>query len=179
MALLHVALRGLAEELGQRPGWQPQHDAVSVHTDIDWAATIAVFATVQAQLAEWASRAADDARRALTAIGADDLLTLVVHGDFHEGNVHYDSAGSTGLIDFGLTHVDSRPYELAIARTYRAPEVVEAYREELARSDWPLTELEEAAIDPIHHAFRIDMVAWQLDHGVRVGFYDTASLDPV
>jgi hypothetical protein len=91
--------------------------------------------------------------------------------------VHYDSAGLAGVIDFGLTHVDSRPYELAIARTYRAPEAVEAYREELASSGWPLTDVEEAAIEPIHHAFRIDMVAWQLDHGGRVGVYDTAMIE--
>lgn len=128
-------------------------------------------------LAEWAATAAADARRALIAIGADDLPTMVVHGDFHEGNVHYDRQELAGVIDFGLTHLDSRPYELAIARTYRAPEAVAAYREELARGDWPLTELEEASLEPINHAFRVDMVAWQLDHGRRVGAYDTEMVE--
>ena len=177
LALLHLALRGLEGHLGQRPGWQAQHTAVSVHTDINWDAALRRFARVHPRLADWAYSAAVDARRVLGAIGTDGLPTLVVHGDFHEGNVHYDRAGLAGVIDFGLTHVDSRPYELAIARTYRAPEAVDAYREALARSDWPLIDVEEAAIEPIHHAFRTDMVAWQLDHGGRVGVYDTAMIE--
>ena len=100
-----------------------------------------------------------------------------MHGDFAEWNVHYEGNRLAGIIDFGLTHLDSRPYELAIARTYRSPETIDAYREELAANGWPLTELEEACIEPIHHAFRVDMVAWQLDLGQRTGAYDFAMID--
>ena len=79
-------------------------------------------------------------------MGADDLPVMVVHGDFAEWNVHYDGDRLAGVIDFALTHVDSRPYELAIARAYRAPELVDAYRAELAACGWPLSELEESAL---------------------------------
>lgn len=62
---------------------------------------------------------------------------MVVHGEFHEQNVHYEHRRLAGVIDSGLTHLDSRPYELAIARTYRAPGTIAAYRGELARSGCP------------------------------------------
>lgn len=65
----------------------------------------------------------------------------------------------------GSPHLDSRPYELAIARTYRAPEVIDAYRDELTRHGWPLSALEEAALGPVYRAFRVDMVAWLMEHG--------------
>jgi hypothetical protein len=73
--------------------------------------------------------------------------------------VHYRYGRLAGVIDFGLTHQDSRPYELAIARTYRALETADAYRGELVRSGWPLSVLEEAAIRPLYHAFRLDTAA--------------------
>jgi homoserine kinase type II len=105
------------------------------------------------------------------------LPVTVVHGDFAQWNVHYERGRLAGIIDFGLTHLDSRPYELAVARTYRSPETTGAYREELARGGWPLSALEEAAIEPINHAFRVDMAAWQMDHGRRTGDYDLAMIE--
>ncbi len=101
----------------------------------------------------------------------------MIHGDFAEWNVHYQNGELAGVVDFGLTHVDSRPYELAIARTWRSPETIDAYRETLAREGWALTELEEAAIGPINRAFRVDMVAWELDQGRRTGEYDVAMIE--
>ena len=59
---------------------------------------------------------------------------MVVHGDFAEGNVHYDGGRLAGAIGFGLTRLDSRPGEPAIARTCRAPEAAGPYRAELART---------------------------------------------
>jgi len=105
------------------------------------------------------------------------LPVTVVHGDFHEQNVHYEHGRLAGVIDFALTHLDSRPYEPAIARTWRSPATAAAYRTELARSGWPLSELEEAAIEPVCSSFRVDMTAWQLDHGRRTGHYDLAMIE--
>lgn len=173
LARLDLALRGLAEGLGQRPGWRAQHTGVSVHTHIDWEQCLRELRTHDARLADWAAAAADASRAELAAIGAGALPITVIHGDFAEWDVHYDEGGRlVGMIDFGLSRVDSRPYELAIARTYRAPEAIVAYRDELARKGWPLTELEEAAIEPIHRAFRVDMVAWGADSGLRTGACD-------
>lgn len=177
LALLHVALRPLGKKLGQRPGWRPQHTGTTVHVDIDWDACIHRFAQVSPRLASWATGAAEQTQRLLVEIGAHELDVTVVHGDFAEWNVHYEDGRLAGVIDFGLAHLDSRPYELAIARTWRSPETIESYRSELARSGWPLTALEEAAIDPINRAFRVDMVAWQLDHGRRTGEYDLSMIE--
>jgi len=177
LAALNLELRGLGEHLGQRRGWRPQHTAVTVHDDIDWDASLRDFAKGHPELARWARRAAEHAHETLAALGADELPVTVIHGDFAEWNVHYEDDRLAGVIDFGLTHVDSRPYELAIARTYRSPETVEAYRDELAASGWPLTDLEEGAIEPMHWAFRVDMVAWQLALGERTGGYDVAMIE--
>ena len=102
---------------------------------------------------------------------------MVVPGDFREQNVHYEHRRLAGVIDSGLTHLDSRPYELAIARTYRAPETTAAYRGKLARSGWPLGELEEAALGPVCHAFRVDITAWHMDEGCRTGRYDLVMIE--
>lgn len=177
LARLHIALRGLGDRIGQRHGWRAQHSGVTVHASIDWAACVRALTEVSPWLGTWARAAATQARAALAAIGAADLPVTVVHGDFAEWNVHYEPDHLAGVIDFGLTHLDSRPYELAIARTYRSPETIDAYRGELARNGWPLSELEEAAIEPINRSFRVDMAAWQIDHGRTTGRYDLAMIE--
>jgi Ser/Thr protein kinase RdoA (MazF antagonist) len=177
LARLHLALRELGPRIGQRPGWRAQHEDVTVHTSLDWAAGLRGLAEASPRHAAWAGAAAAESRAALAAIGAHELPVMVVHGDFTEWNVHYDGGRLAGVIDFGLTHLDSRPYELAIARTYRAPEAARAYRAELARLGWPLTELEEAALGPVYRAFRVDMIAWQVRQGAETGDYDLAMIE--
>jgi aminoglycoside phosphotransferase (APT) family kinase protein len=113
----------------------------------------------------------------LAALGADDLPAMAVHGDFAEWNVHYGHERLAGVIDFGLTHVDTRPFELAIARAYRAPEVIDTYRAELAACGWPLSELEETALAPVYHAFRVGMAAAEMEDGLVTGDYDLAMIE--
>ncbi len=72
--------------------------------------------------------------------------------------------------------MDTRPYELAIARAYRAPEMADAYRAELAACGWPLSELEEAAMGPVYRAFRVGMAAAEMDDGLVTGNYDLAMI---
>jgi Ser/Thr protein kinase RdoA (MazF antagonist) len=177
LARLQLALRGLADRLGQRPGWRPQHTATTVHRDLDVEGCLAAVADFDARVAEWVRQAAEELQRDLGRLGAHALPTTVVHGDFAPWNVHYEGGRLASVIDFGLTHLDSRPYELAIARTYRAPEAVEGYCDELARHGWPLDDLERAAIAPVYRAFRVDMAMWQLDHGRRTGVYDLAMIE--
>jgi aminoglycoside phosphotransferase (APT) family kinase protein len=100
----------------------------------------------------------------------------VVHGDFAEWNVHYEGGQLAGVLDFALAHGDSRPFELAIARAYRAPGFAAAYRTGLAVAGWPLTQLEEAAVVPVYHAFRVGMAAAELD-GLVTGPYDLAMIE--
>jgi homoserine kinase type II len=177
LARLELALRDLGQRIGQRPGWRPQHCAIAANAGIDWPACVRQLTVVDPQLGSWARAAAEQTRAALAAIGAGGLPLTVVHGDFAEWNVHYQHGRLAGVIDFGLTHQDSRPYELAIARTYRAPETADAYRAELADRGWPLSALEEAAIRPIYRAFRVDMAAWEIDDGLKTGRYDLAAIE--
>jgi Ser/Thr protein kinase RdoA (MazF antagonist) len=174
LARLHLALRDLGPRLGQRPGWHAQHEGVARHAGLDWAADVAWLTEASQRLGTWAAAATAETGAALAAIGAHELPVMVVHGDFAEWNVHYQRGRLAGVIDFGLTHRDSRPYELAIARTYRAPEATDAYRAELARLGWPLSELEEAAVVPLYRSFRLGMIAWELERGRRTGDCDLA-----
>jgi homoserine kinase type II len=174
---LHLALRGLDERMGQRPGWRPQHTAVTGYAAGDWEECVSGLASVSPRLASWAQVAATRARDSLAAIGAANLPVMVVHGDFAEWNVHYEHGRLADVIDFGLTHVDTRPYELAIARTYRAPEAIDAYRAKLAADGWPLSELEEAAIAPVYRAFRVGMAAAEMEDGRITGSYDLAMIE--
>ena len=134
LARIDVALRDLGAQLGQRTHWRAQHEATTVHVDIDFDACVRAFAEDHPRLADWVLVAASGTRDALTALGADELPLTVVHGDFASWNVHYLGEALGGVVDFGLTHLDSRPYELAIARTHRAPAAADAYRDELAAS---------------------------------------------
>jgi Ser/Thr protein kinase RdoA (MazF antagonist) len=107
LARLHLALRGLGERIGQRPGWRAQHTGETVHTGIGWDDCVRALTEASPRLGSWAGAAASQARDALAAIGAGDLPVMVVHGDFHEQNVHYEHGQLAGVIDFGLTHLDS------------------------------------------------------------------------
>ena len=177
LARLHLALRGLAERLGQRARWRAQHQGVTLQTDVDWTTCVRALAEVSPRLAAWAEVATGQTQAALAAIGAGALPVMVVHGDFASWNVHYQSGRLAGVIDFGLTHLDTRPYELAIARTWRAPAMVDAYRTELARLGWPLSALEEAAIVPLYHAFRLDQISWPLTKGLGTGEFDLPAIE--
>jgi homoserine kinase type II len=177
LARLHLALRGVGERIGQRPGWRAQHTGVTVRDACPWEERVRGLASVSPRLAAWARAAATQAQAALAALGADELPVMVVHGDFAAWNVHYDRERLAGVIDFALTHVDTRPFELAIARAYRAPELTDAYRAELAACGWPLSELEEAAVTPVYHAFRVGMAAAEMEDGLVTGDYDLARIE--
>jgi homoserine kinase type II len=177
LARLDLALRGLGARIGQRPGWRPQHSAIAANAGLDWQACVRQLTAVSPRLGSWAQAAAEQTRAALAAIGAGELPVTVIHGDFAAWNVHYQNGRLVGVIDFGLAHQDSRPYELAIARTYRAPETADAYRDELARSGWPLSGLEETAIAPVYHAFRLDMAASEIGDGLTTGRYNLAAIE--
>jgi len=129
------------------------------------------------ELTDWAVAAAAATRSALDTAGAAGLPVMVVHGDFAEWNVHYTGGHLTGVIDFGLAHLDSRPFELAMARTYRAPRAAAAYRAELARLGWPLSPAEEAAIEPVYQAVRVGLAAWPMELGRRTGRFDLAAIE--
>ena len=175
LARLNVALRGLYQRIGQRPDWRPQHSAIAANTDIDWQACLRQLTVVSPRLGSWAQAAAGQTRAVLAAIGAGQLPTTVIHGDFAEWNVHPQNGGLAGVIDFGLTHQDSRPTSSPSCAPTAPPETALAYRGELARTGWPLSALEEAAITPIYHAFRLDMTAWELDHGLKTGQYNRSA----
>jgi Ser/Thr protein kinase RdoA (MazF antagonist) len=177
LARLDIALRDLSQRIGQRPGWRAQHSAITAQSGTDWQACVRGLMAVSPRLGSWAQAAARDTRAALAAVGAGELPVTLIHGDFAQWNVHYRYGQLAGVIDFGLTHLDSRPYELAIARTYRAPEAIDAYRSELARNGWPLSTLEEAAINPLYRAFRLDMAACELDHSLKTGDYNLAKIE--
>jgi len=177
LARLDLALRELSPRIGQRPGWRAHHTAIAANSGIDWPECVRQLAVVSPRLSSWAQAAAEQTRAALEAIGAAELPTTLIHGDFADWNVHYRQGRLAGVIDFGLTHQDSRPYELAIARTYRAPQATEAYRDELARRGWPLSALEQEAVKPVYHSFRVNMVASELDDGLKAGQYNLAGIE--
>jgi homoserine kinase type II len=177
LARLHLALRGLDERIGQRTGFHPNHTAITTRTGFGWDTAVRALEHADPRLAAWAQSAAEQVRDGLNAAGTGGLPLMVVHGDFAEWNVHYQDGHLSGVVDFDLTHLDSRPYELAIARTYRAPEAADGYRAELARCGWPLSDLEEAGIEPVYRAFRLGMAAWEIHHGQETGRYNMPMIE--
>lgn len=177
MARIDAALRDLGEHLGQRPGWRPQHTGPFVHEDVGWDRCLAVLGAGHTRLQDWAAIAAAAVAAELAAIGAADLPLTLLHGDFAEWNVHYLDGELAGVVDFALSHLDSRPYELAIARTHRSPETIASYADEMAVLGWPLSDLEHAAIGPVHRAFRVSMTAWVIDEARNGKPLDVAMIE--
>jgi Ser/Thr protein kinase RdoA (MazF antagonist) len=177
LARLHVALRPLAARIGQRVGWRPLDEGLPVMTPVDWLAGLDALEGAHPQLAEWAAVVADAMADELARLDGE-LPRTVLHGDFMaEQNVHYDGSRLVGVIDFGVAHLGTRPYDLLAARCCRAPEVWAAYVEEMRALGWPLSESEQAAVMPIYRGFRLGMVAWQLKAGMRTGRFDTQAIE--
>lgn len=58
LARLHLALRGLGERIGQRPGWRARHLGVTAHARIDWQACVRGLEQASSRLAARARAAA-------------------------------------------------------------------------------------------------------------------------
>ncbi|MFD2078148.1 Phosphotransferase enzyme family protein [Actinopolymorpha cephalotaxi] len=118
LARLHVALRPLASHLGQRSGWRPLRHGLPVMAPVDWDAGLDELSDRFPRLAAWARAAAASVANQFVTLGAADLPLTVIHGDFMgDQNVHYDGDRLVGVIDFAVTHLGSRPYELIAARS--------------------------------------------------------------
>ena len=105
----------LPDPLRPRQAGRP-HSAITAQAGIDWQACVQGLTAVSPRLGSWAQAAARQTRAALAAIGAGELPVTVIHGDFAEWNVHYQRGRLAGVIDFGLTRLDSRPCEEAAIR---------------------------------------------------------------
>ena len=110
----------------------------------------------------------DDAKE---LVREHDLLGLpqtIVHGDFASWNLHFGDDGRlAGVIDFDLCHLDSRVWELVIARV--EPELLDGYQRAAADR---LAEYELAAIEPLRVVFRVLMVMAELWNGRQDGRFD-------
>ncbi len=50
--------------------------------------------------------------------GYKELIQLVIHGDYHPGNLKFQNSTITGLFDFDWSKVDLRCFDVALAITY-------------------------------------------------------------
>jgi Ser/Thr protein kinase RdoA (MazF antagonist) len=177
MARLDQALRPLSEELGQRQGWQASHEGPTPLMAWDWQGGLRALGQTEPRLADWFAASLQSTRAELARVGCAALPMTVVHGDLASWNIHFQGQALVGVIDFALAHLDSRPYELAMARTYRAPEALDTYRQEMKAHGWPLTDLEEESLTPVYRSFRVGMAAWALDAGLRKGAFDHSFIE--
>jgi homoserine kinase type II len=60
----------------------------------------------------------EDAQRALAEQACQELVQLVVHCDYHPGNLKFEGEKVTGLFDFDWTKVDARCFDVALAILY-------------------------------------------------------------
>lgn len=136
----------------------------------DWEPGLAGLRDVRPDLADWSVAAMEKAKETIAEHNVLQLPQGVVHGDFAEWNVHFTEDGEpAGVIDFDLTHQDSRVWEFTIARVYRSPELLDGYQQEATRLGILLTDEELAAIQPLQGIFRVHMVVAELWAGVQTG----------
>jgi len=176
LAKLHADLRGL--ELGQRTEFFQACDLDAMAAYQDWDPGLEGLRKLRPDLADRAA-AAMTAAKILVAEG--NLLELpqrVVHGDFASWNLHFHPDGRpAGVIDFGLTHRDSRSWEFVIARVHRAPELLAGYQKEAAKLGDQLAEREIAAIPALQRVLRVNMVMAELWNGARGGTFDLPMIE--
>jgi homoserine kinase type II len=123
-------------------------------------------------------------KRTLRAIDTNEyrgLVNLVIHGDFHPGNMKFDNNQIVGLFDFGWSRVDSRCFDVALALMYfftswgdkedgelRSNEVttfLDAYQGKLSgnTSPGPLNSTELKYLPDLIHAANIYVLIWTID----------------
>jgi aminoglycoside phosphotransferase (APT) family kinase protein len=61
-----------------------------------------------------------------------------VHGDFASWNLHFEERSLAGVIDFDLTHRDSRAWEFVLARVHEAPGLIDGYQRTATELGIPL-----------------------------------------
>jgi Ser/Thr protein kinase RdoA (MazF antagonist) len=170
LARLHADLGDL--DLGARPGFFQAADLDRMGEFQKWERGIELLRVERADLAGRAVRAM---RRAKGLVREYDLLGLprtIVHGDFASWNLHFDDDGRlAGVIDFDLCHLDSRVWELVIARA--TPDLLVGYQRAATE---PLDGAELAAIEPLRVVFRVLMVMAELWNGQQAGRFDEAAI---
>ena len=113
-------------------------------------------------------------------VAESNLSTLpqsVVHGDFAEWNLHFTEDRLGGVIDFDLTHPDTRAWEFVLAQVHRSPGLLTGYQRTATELGIPLTEEELAAIAPLYRVFRVNMVMAELWSGPRIGHFNLPSIE--
>ncbi|MBA2556223.1 MAG: phosphotransferase [Chloroflexi bacterium] len=172
LACLHHDLRPLAPRIGQRPGWHPMHDLETSLQALRWEDGVAVLGQQRPDLARPLRAGTEFVERQLDAVSARALPVSVIHGDFTRWNVRFRGGRLTGVLDFDLTHLDTRAADLAMARAARSPELLDAYRAESARLGWPLDPDEERVLPGLDGALMIGIVAWELYGQLVAGVMD-------
>jgi Ser/Thr protein kinase RdoA (MazF antagonist) len=171
LARLHADLRGL--ELGQRTEFFQACDLEAMAAYQDWDPGLEGLRKIRPELADRAAAAMAAAKDLVAEGNLLELPQSVVHGDFASWNLHFHPEGNlAGVIDFGLTHRDSRSWEFVIARVHRAPELLAGYQQEAAELGYPLAEEEIAAIPALQRVLRVNMVMAELWNGARSGTFD-------
>ncbi|ADB31429.1 aminoglycoside phosphotransferase [Kribbella flavida DSM 17836] len=176
LARLHADLRGL--DPGQRPGFFQGCDLPAMGDFQDWDLGVRALREVRPDLADWADAAMANGQRLVAQYGLLELPQTVVHGDFAEWNLHFGEDGALdGVIDFDLTHRDSRSWELVIARVHRSPGLLMGYQEAAADLGMPLTADELVAIEPLQQVFRVNMVMAELWNGRHAGTFNLSTVE--
>jgi homoserine kinase type II len=99
-----------------------------------------------------------------------------VHGDFASWNLHFEEGCLARVIDFDLTHRDSRAWEFVLARVQEAPGLIDGYQRTATELGIPLAQHELAAIGPLQSVFRVNMVMAELWTGQRTGAFEPLAL---
>ena len=175
LARLHADLREL--EPAPREGFFVACDLDAMGAFQDWGPGVAALRTERPDLADWADAAMAEAKELVAERNLRELPRIVVHGDFAEWNLHFTDDRLSGIIDFDLTHGDSRSWEFVIALVHRSPGLLTGYQRTATELGIPLTEEEIAAIEPLQRVFRVNMVMADLWSGPRAGGFNLPNIE--
>lgn len=171
LARLHVDLRDL--DLGSRPGFFQAADLDAMGEFQGWDRGVDLLREQRPDLADRAVQAMHGAKELVQEYDLLGLPQTIVHGDFASWNLHFDDDDRlAGVIDFDLCHLDSRVWELVIARAQ--PDMLAGYQRAAVE---PLADHELAAIEPLRVVFRVLMVMAELWNGRQAGRFDEVTVD--
>jgi len=171
LARLHADLRDL--DLGTRPGFFQAADLDAMGEFQGWGHGVDLLREQRPDLADRAVQAMAVAKELVREYDLLGLPRTIVHGDFASWNLHFDDGGRlAGVIDFDLCHLDSRVWELVIARVQ--PDMLAGYQRAAVE---PLGDHELGAIEPLRVVFRVLMVMAELWNGRQAGRFDEVTVD--
>ena len=153
---LHAATALL--RIGVKPSWPRLAD----YARRPFPEALAAYAVADPDAAAATLRHHGLVARELAAIGTAGAVVLPVHGDFHTGNLLFQSGRLSAVLDFDFARIDLRVADVAIALGFLADTASQRAFVTAYETQQPLAESERRLLAPLRRARELERLGYAL-----------------